>query len=68
MTYLLVAFLLSLTFSLFLSSWRVGILGLGFQAILVGVLLAKEPEPLTWFSAFPLLDAVLFRGVLVPIT
>lgn len=66
MTYLLIVFLVVVIVPLLAASWRVSLLGLAAQGILLGWMALRSEHAPTLATALVVLDAVVLRGVLAP--
>ncbi len=66
MTYLLVAFLVVTVVPLLTASWRVSLLGLAGQGLLLSAMFARHGWPVTWSGWVLLLDLAAVRTLLVP--
>ena len=66
MTYLLVAFLVVTVVPLLTASWRISLLGLALQGLLLAAILTHHGWPVAWTGWALLLDLLLVRGWFAP--
>lgn len=66
MTYLLVAFLVVIVVPLLTASWRISLLGLALQGLLMAAMVGRHAWAHTWTGALLLLDLLVLRGWFIP--
>lgn len=66
MTYLLVAFLVVIVVPLLTASWRISLLGLGLQALLMAAMASRHGRALGWSGALLLADLLVLRAWFIP--
>ncbi|MEQ1878051.1 MAG: hypothetical protein ABL958_15515 [Bdellovibrionia bacterium] len=66
MSYFLVGFLLAFIVPILVGSWRVGILGLGVQTLLLASMVVSASDHYTMPVVLQLLDLGVLRGVIIP--
>ncbi len=66
MTYLLIAFLVVVVVPLLTASWRISLLGLALQGLLMAAMASRHGWAGTWTGAVLLADLLVLRGWFIP--